>query len=624
MAAVRIRSIMTNVEIADGAVECRIRKMAGNWAGIVFRQGPAGGLEVMLDAEGRLMLRRQPANEVVALAALPQTKAPYRTLRVVGLGPVIRVYVDGAQRARIRDETLFSGRAGLLVHIAHVFYDDFVITRQLRDEEAVLLTAAAPGGALLAAPGQPAQIEIVVSNALLAPRQAALTWAQIGPDGAPGPWSEEPLTLTPGQNTSVILKPGALTPGLARFALAIKDGAKELTRLNAPVACVARPDGKPDDPFFPIGAYDKYRLGGEPWERNTYLHAMCADLRAHGVNTILTGGVMNPATKEQFDTVASYGMKVVLRMDRPAPPVVVNHPAVLALLLGDEPKAKDLPAYKKRYEELAAQHPDKLVGTCMVGEAVCTGEDNDPWRIWPELKPRLCMARYYPMRKAAYNLVDSLTYKGWLPPSAVFALFEKGAGDRAWWYVAQTFGGRVEAGKPEPYWRNPTGVELTGMLHMALAHGAKGVFCYTYQRENPQWMALVDQESLKPLDDKYDGLAAWARTIAPARPVLLNSVRSGMEIRVRPWTVEAVGRKTPDGRLFAYLANRDTSNPAQCDVFIPFTKQNKDTLAVVEAKDLFSGVAVNMRKNDNGSAARVSLAPGGGQLWELKLAPAAQ
>lgn len=607
--------------LGDGAVECAIRTFSGSWAGLIVRRSAAGWFEFYLDGGKQLVVRRQPGAVILASVAVPASRESYRRLRVVGLGPVLRAYVDGQQLVQLADETRLSGHYGLLVHQAHVAFDDFSVTPELRPEECVLVRPQHTDQPLLARPGAQAELDVTVLNRLPGRESLSLEWRL----GRPANEGRVQLSAEPGQPVSARLRVGPLAEGLHWIEIRVLRGAQAVEQVRWPVAALELANRKVEEPFFPIGVYDKYTAGGEPFVRRTMLHAICNDLRKHGVNTLLSGGAISaPPRVEELDIVARHGMRAVLRADQTIRPEVARHRAVLSFLYGDEPTVEHAVRYREKYDALAKQFPGLAVASCLVGEGVGTRVDNDPWLVLPILKPELCMIRYYPIRKSCYDLVRYAGYKGWMAPSDVFRMLEVAAGDRPWWYVAQTFGTPVSPATPEPYWRNPTGAELRGMLHLALAHGARGVFCYTYQTEKPQWPALVDGQTLRPVDDKYQALAAVARQIAPARQVLLETHWSGFEVRTSATTVDAVGRETSAGRRFIYLVNRDARGPVTCTVTVmPIVAPTAKTrLLAFKAVDLFTGSALDLRPQVGCTAAEVRLEPGDGQLWELSTKPA--
>jgi len=309
-------------------------------------------------------------------------------------------------------------------------------------------------------------------------------------------------------------------------------------------------------------------------------------------------------------------MKVILRGIGEIPMEVAQHPAVLAIAFGDEPTMDEVEGYQKRFRELAEKY-GRPVTTCLIGDAAGTAKPNDPWLIWPHLDEGLKLARYYPIRKSCYDLVTYPSYKG-LSPVAIFRLLETAAGAGGWYFVMQTFGDRVSEQVPEPYWRNPDAAEVGAMAHLGLAHGARGIICYTYQTERANWPALVEQRWLRP-EDEYDALAEVARKVQPVRATLLDSQWEELEVRVQPLTVTAVARKTSDGRLLVYLVNRDTDAPAEATVTVLPVVGNR-RMPLAGARELFSGREVALEHGTDRSTGHATLAPGDAELWELRVA----
>ena len=417
-------------------------------------------------------MRRQPGSVVLASLAIPTSREPYRRLRVVGLGPVLRAYVDGQKVFQFSDDARLSGQFGLLAHQVHAAFDDFTASPVPRPEESVLVRPQRSSEPLLAKPGAGVELDVTVLNALADPNPLTIQWSL----AKPGDWRPQSPAVSikaePGKPATVRLKIGPLAEGLQWVEIRAIRGEQTLEQVRWPVAAVQPTEPQDKAPFFPIGVYDKYSAGGEPFVRHTVLHAMCWDLRKHGVNTILSGGAIGaPPTVEELDIAAQHGMKVVLRADQAIRPAVARHPAALSLIFGDEPTAEHAVRYREKYNELAKQFPGMPVASCLVGEGVGTRVENDPWLVLPILKPELCLIRYYPMRKSCYDLVRYASYKGWMAPSDVFRMLEVAAGDRPWWYVAQTFGTPVTAATPEPYWRNPTGDRAP--RHVASGPGAR-------------------------------------------------------------------------------------------------------------------------------------------------------
>ncbi|MGD9496167.1 MAG: hypothetical protein AB7Y46_07640 [Armatimonadota bacterium] len=610
--AVRLAYPGVGPELSDYAVQCRVRHAGGSWAGLYFRASAGRHFEAFIFG-ARMLIRRQPGAVILSQAPLPPSDDPWRTLRIVGLGPSVRVYVDGEQVFGYSDEELLSGRCGIASHNVHAYYDDFLICTKLRPEETLLAAPEAPEEGLVLPPGRPARVTLSVWNAAAQARAIELAWTL-----DEGETRRQSLTLQPNQRRRLPIEVGALAEGLHWIQTAFVEGGTQVMGGQFPLAAVVPPDAQYEDPFLPWGVYDKYQLGGDTWALNTYLHAMCNDLRNHGFNTIMAGSAMPDPGVLQLDILARYGVKVILRAAGLLPPEVTAHRAVLAIAYGDEPSIDDLDGYRARFEELAAQY-GKPITTCLVGDSAGTGAGDDPWLIWPGLGSGLKMARYYPIRKSFYDLVRYPAYKGGYPPRAVFRLLEVAAGAEGWYYVMQGFGGVVSEASPEPYWRNPDGAEMRGMAHLALAHGARGIIVYPYQQERPDWPALVDQRWQRPIDDKYEALASVARSVQPLRETLLSSTWAGIEIRPTPHTVEAVGRMTRDGRRLAYLVNLDTDAAVEATVVVMDPIIDNRPAAPASFRELFSGADIPFERERDRSILRLNMEPGGGALVEIAM-----
>lgn len=594
----------------DYAVQVRVRHQAGSWAGLYFRKGTAGHFEAFIWGQ-RMLIRRQPGAIVLSQAPLPPSDDPWRTLRIVGLGPSIRVYVDDAVIFACTDDELTAGTSGIASHSTHAFYDDFAITDRLRPEETLFVRPDAPEDGLIVPPSRPATINLDAWNAAGEARQVEVGWSL--DEEAP---TTQTVTLAGGERRLLPLEPGALAEGIHWLELSVAEGGRQYPSGRFPVAAVTPPDVGYEEPFFAWGVYDKYELGGEAWALNTYLHAMCNDLRRHGFNTIMAGNTMPRPSVTQLDILARYGVKVILRGLGELPPEVTHHPAVLAIAYGDEPTVDDLESYRARFDELAERY-GKPITSCLIGDSVGTRTPADPWLIWPELGSPFKLARYYPIRKSVYDLVRFPNYKGGLSPQAIFRLLEIGAGADGWYYVIQAFGDNLSAQTPEPYWRNPSAAEIRGLAHLALAHGTRGVIAYTYQTERPNWPALVDQQWQRPTDGKYEALAKVAEDMAPVRELLLGSAWEATEVRCWPVTVWPVGRKTADGRQLVYLVNLDTDAAADARVEIVDPVVGNARVPVAWVRDLRAGTELPREHEGMRTVLSVHLEPGDGALLEF-------
>ena len=610
VAATRILHMLKGEDWENYLVGVTVRKLKGHWAGLIVRRSATGYYEICLNEARGIMVRRQPNAVVLARThgSFPDGQA--HRLEVAAIGPFLRVFVNGELHLSVSDRHSPRGRSGLMGHLVHAQFDDYVQTLDMPVERAVLAAPAEEAGAFVFSPGEPVRLPIDLWGTNAA-RDAVTVRADLDVTGGGRLSLSGSVKLPAGPRETVELAPPALPEGLHLAALSVECDGVRLPQGSFPVGIWALPkEAAPGDGgFFPVGVYDKFRLSGNGTFTRTYLHAICHDLRGRGLNTLLTGGVIRTPTVELLDICNLYGVKVVLRIDAPADDAVMRHPAVICCMLGDEPKLEQLDAYKQRYAQMAEGFPGLPVVSCLVGESAGTGAANNPLRIWWELEPELRLVRFYPIRKRSYGLLRPPVYKRHLPFAAAMGAFG-GSFDSPWWYVVQTFGGEVTDEKPDPYWRNPTGPELTGMIHTALAYGARGILCYAYQRESKSWTPLVEQETLQPCDGKLVALSAVARLIEAHKELLVRLRFGGFEARTDRPEVLAVPQKTDHGRAFVYLINLDASRQVATNV------------------DLVRGEATSVHSLYREGRAQVdrtgpyprfgtALAPGEGQLWEL-------
>lgn len=343
-----------------------------------------------------------------------------------------------------------------------------------------------------------------------------------------------------------------------------------------------------------------------------YLAATFDLLRRHSLNTLVIDAI--EASLPLLDLARDWGVKIVVRVDRDLPKAIMEHEAVLAYMMGDEPKLDDLERYLAKYEAIRENYPEKPIVTCMVGESVGTWSHNDPIPIWEQLKPRLRMARLYPFRKENYDLLSHTTYKPKLPPHAFFrwmSLYqEKFEGQ--WWYVAQTFGTDPTEERPDPYWRTPTGAEIRAMTHMALANGASGVLGWCLQ-SHAGYTALVGQRTLAA---ENECLAAFGRVADSAlrnRDVLTSLTPKRFEVRCEPWELLPIGKQGGDSRPVVYVINRDTKHGVEGRIWIPKEK-SKATITV----GVFTGERLTVTRAGETASVVARFAPGQGRLLAFR------
>jgi len=468
--------------------------------------------------------------------------------------------------------------------------------------------------AILFRPGQEAEVRLKIKPGA----GTSLFWKLVNQSEQVLKEAGGPAALAPDGESVTRLPLGALPEGFYVVRFKTIDKGRTVRRGVVPVGVfgpIPPPDGAVTEPFFPFGVYDKYVISQDPVISNTYLHAICREMRKAGLNTITSGNALgHPTSIEALDIAHRYGIRVMLRLGSAPGEAARRHPAVLVFMYGDEPSMEHLPQYKQTYDDIQAKYPDKSLATCLIADAIGSGNDHDPLRIWPVLKPRLRFLRVYPVRKLNYDgLLRARIFTGDILLNAGFLLTEHAA-ETPWWFIPQGFGAQPTDLRPLPYWRNPTGAELKGMVHLALAYGASGIMTYSLQThmgtEAKPTPSLLTQETLAPEDDKYAAYVEMARFVTRVKARLLGAKPGGREVVAERWEVEAVPRQDAEGRPLVYLVNKDSRNTVETAVWA----YGAPLLAVT---DLGAGRPVTVGAKNGRPAAWVTLGPGDGCLWEL-------
>jgi len=378
IAASRITYLLNGQDWDDYLVGVTIRKMKGSWVGVLVRRSDKGCYEVWINENGGITIRRQP--NAVVLASGPGTFGdghPHR-LEVAAVGPYLRVFVDGTLHTTITDSQSTHGPSGLMAHLVHAYLDDYVQTRDIPVDQGLFTAPSAKAPAWVFPPDKPVRLPIDLWGTGSA-RQSITVELGLGETAI-----RQEIVPSDARPHEVSLDLPKLSEGLHHVELTLKTGGSELPQGRFPLGVwnVPAVEEAAVEPFIPIGVYDKYNLGGDATFRRTYLHAICRDLRTHGLNTLLTGGVMRPPTVEQLDICRQYGIRVVLRIDRPLADGVMRHPAVICCMLGDEPKLEEIDRYKERYDRMAEEYPNLHIVSCLVGESAATGAANNPFSRW--------------------------------------------------------------------------------------------------------------------------------------------------------------------------------------------------------------------------------------------------
>jgi len=467
--------------------------------------------------------------------------------------------------------------------------------------------------------GDELTVRIVVDNPTTASISAVVTW-RIGGTARHG---EVKLQVPARTSVSHLVELGNLPEGLHQMLAELFIGGVRIDRRIYPIGRfdVPPPDAVVSEPFFPFGVYNKYDLTRDPEIARIYLHAICWTLRRYNMNTLVGPGLQDlPA---ELRIMRRYGIRDVVRFSLRVPQAVYDDPSVLALMYGDEPSGPQVPKYRQAYEQFHKQHPQKPLVTCLIGEQIETVGPGNPLNIWRQLRPRVRLVRYYPMRMRSFG---PLCPGPRAAPWYAFAAFER-AGRTAWWYVLQAFGRPVTKNDPQPYWRVPTPAEINAVTHMALAHSARGIIAYSLQRLNDwPWSCMVDQQ-LQPTDERLAAMGKLGALIARHKELLMSLGRADRLVYSDDPAIYAVRKFARDdaaktGTMYLYVINRDTLRRHEARV-TPALGAANEPIAAETAVEVFSGrtSALVVEGDDpRFKSLLVSLEPGQAQLWRIERA----
>jgi len=181
--------------------------------------------------------------------------------------------------------------------------------------------------------------------------------------------------------------------------------------------------------------------------------------------------------------------------------------------------------------------------------------------------------------------------------------------NKPWWFVVQTFGRNVTVRCPAPYWRNPTYAEVRGMMNLALAYGAKGLFFYSFQSEG-LGPALVRPQSLAAEDRKLAAVSRVARKVARLKSILLPMAPADLDLASHSPEVAARPYRG-SGARYVYVVNQETDGPAEATVVVRGVQ-------ATAATDAETGRTVTAVQTDAGVRLSCSLEPGEGRLIRLR------
>lgn len=354
-----------------------------------------------------------------------------------------------------------------------------------------------------------------------------------------------------------------------------------------------------DPPPIPVGAWYKSSRT-EP----DYVRAVALSLKEHSFNTVVGNASF---TREMVDIFAQQGIAVITRGDK-----FLDHPAVIGSIVGGEPApgkppGRDVEQLKEQYETLRGQTAKPLL-TCVVGDGLGVDAIDDPWKVWKGVKPKVRCLSWYGIARGHYGILHKRLYKGYVSFPSV--LRQAGSGKRAYWIVLPSFGKNdIEADH-----QNPSPAQMRGMMHLAVAYGARGILFWALQ-DHGDWQCLVAEDSLKPTDEKYAAAAAVAAKIN-AHAALLASLRpAGGDIRCPSPYVDAIGQRSKSNHAYLYVVNRNTKQPVSTTLLSWGAKPKPEGV-----RDIFSGqaVAVSAKLDKEGYwRMPITLRPGEGKLLDF-------
>ena len=333
-------------------------------------------------------------------------------------------------------------------------------------------------------------------------------------------------------------------------------------------------------PPFPFGAYIHLYANRDNAIEEIFYRALFYKMRRLNMNCF----VPPDSNKARWflDLAKDYGMKGIIRANEKHPDSleVGQHPQLLNYMVGDEPKIDiDLADDIKTYKELNRRYPKLSPITSNVLNEYGHGTQADPVLIWNRMKDcRFTLSgRWYGFLKSDYGLLrehdytfrfdavslfnslegfasETKNYKAKLTDAQRAALGNSADGNW-WWLVVPTFG----QDKPDTYYRIPKAPEMNALLHLALAHGARGFVGWTSTEYSFWQTVLFSFPTLAPTTHSLqETLKQFGEYLIKAGPTLkqFTHVRIGI-YQYRPLEIHAAARWLADKRFCIYVVNLD-------------------------------------------------------------------
>jgi hypothetical protein len=402
---------------------------------------------------------------------------------------------------------------------------------------------------------------------------------------------------------------------------------------------------------FPFGAYIHLYVNHDNAIEEVFYRALLYKMRRLNMNCF----VPPDSSKARWflDLAKDYGMKCIIRANEKNPESleVGRHPQLLNYMVGDEPKIDiDLDDNIKTYKELNRRYPELLPITSNVLNEYGHGTQADPVLIWNRMKDcRFTLSgRWYGFLKSDYGLLrehdytfrydavslfnslegyasESKNYKAKLTDAQRAALGNVSDGNW-WWLVVPTFG----QDKPDTYYRIPKAPEMNALLHLALAHGARGFVGWTSTEYSFWQTVLFSFPTLAPTPHSLqEPLKQFGEYLIKAGPTLkqFTHVRIGI-YQYRPLEIHAAARWLADKRFCIYVVNLDPDKAHPLEFANVILGNPKGKVKggeqlfdeIKEVKDVITGESIPFQKYVDATSnifLRVSLselAPGAARL----------
>jgi len=594
----------------DFTIEVDVKKPAlyQGYAGVILRNN----VRVFFRQKGVVVLTGNNRSLAQSITGFPITK--FHRLKVVCVGPIMRVYVNGKVIIEVSNKAFDKAGPIAMTSLAtSAYFDNLRIDPNVAPEECVTLEPWAEDEALVFAPDTDLLLKLKAGNFSKVDQRVAYE-IQVRA------WDDKPLA--PPRKGDIIIKAGAepmTTVSLGRFpegyykiVVTISCGKRKPTPATFPLAVHERKPITWKKPFIPRAPYWAYKvLDHKPIVKKTYLHAAANLLRKHHFNAVTAGIGID---KVQVEVFREYGLAVITRGLK-----CIDEPNVIAGLIGDEPRQDDIQDYKKKYDEMRAK-TDKPLTTCMIGEALFHALD-----YWKILKPDLRAFRWYGFKKSYYGLRRRLDYKNWF--SFVDTLVVASHDPTPYWVILPSFGTIAVHG----YYRDPLPCELQAMMHLSMAHNASGLLFYTLQRERADWSAFVDAVSLQPLDGKLAAVGEVNRLIGENEELLTKLRKGGLAVRTDSYAVELQGLDVPGPDAeekaakglvennYFYAVNIDNARTEKCRIFnLPPKAHYTDIYTGREFTAKEEVVELRPGSSYKTGVIRVALKPGEGMLVKVQ------